>query len=293
MRGRIDFRMWFAGALGLALILFSCSREKPQTTLVPVAKVNDKFLYLSDLQHIFNKNQTQADSAEFAQSYIENWIKTQLLLKKAELNLSNDQLDISDQIEAYRSSLLIYKYEEQMMREKVDTVVAKDDIEKYYNENNSNFLLDENLVKAVFIKIPLTGPQNEDLKKWYQSEQKEDLNNLEKYCYAYANKYSDFDEDWISFANIQKQLPELLANEDEFLNNNRLIERQDNEFLYLVKIRDIKFKGSVAPIEYVKMKIKDIIINKRKLDFISELEKNIYNDAADHSNFKIYNLDKK
>lgn len=278
-------------AIGV-MVLVSCSPEKKQKEQIPVAKVNDKVLYLSDLEHIFRKNQTKKDSAEFARNYIENWIKTQLLLKKAELNLTQEQLDITDQLEAYRSSLLIYKYEEQMIREKVDTVVSREDIEKYYTQNNSNFILDANFVKATFIKMPLTGPQNEDLKKWYKSDKKEDLTDMEKYCFAYANKYSDFDEDWISFANIQKQLPEAIANEDDFLNTNKLIEKQDNEFLYLVRILDVKMKGSTAPLEYVSSKIKDIIINKRKLEFVSELEKNIYNDAADHSNFKIYNLDK-
>ncbi len=279
--------------LVLVVIFLSCSREQPKKELIPVAKVNNKILYVSDLQHIFSKNQSKADSAEFAQKYIENWIKTHLLLNKAELNLSKEQLDISDQIDAYRSSLLIYKYEEQMMREKVDTLVTKDEIEKYYIENNANFLLDENLVKVLFIKIPLKAPQNESLKKWYKSDQSEDIKNTEKYCYAYANKYSDFDEDWISFANIQKLLPEPIKNEDEYLNSNKLIETQDKDFLYLIKINELKPRGSSAPLDFVKMKVKNIIINKRKLNFISELEKNIYNDAADHSNFKIYNQDKK
>lgn len=287
-----NFKSLFAGVLTL-LIMISCSRQEPKTEPIPVAKVNDKILYLSDLQHVLHKGVNAADSATLAQTYIENWIKTQLLLKKAELNLSKEQLDVSAQIEAYRSSLLIYKYEEQMVREKVDTLVTKADIEKYYNENSSNFLLNENLVKAVFIKVPLTAPDNENFKKWYKTEQKEDISNLEKYCYSYANKYSDFDEDWISFAVIQKQLPELISNEDEFLGSNRFIEKQDNNFLYLVKIMEYKPKGTIAPIEHIKMKIKDIIINTRKIEFVSELEKNIYNDAADHSNFKIYNLDKK
>ena len=292
MRAKNKIRNLVSISLGV-MVLFSCSPEKKAKEQIPVAKVNDKVLYLSDLEHIFRKDQTKKDSTEFARGYIENCIKTQLLLKKAELNLTAEQLDISDQLEAYRSSLLIYKYEEQMISEKVDTIVSRDDIEKYYTQNTSNFILDENLVKVTFIKMPLTGPQNEDLKKWYKSDKKEDLTNLEKYCFAYANKYSDFDEDWISFANIQKQLPEAIANEDDFLNTNKLIEKQDSEFLYLVRISEVKPKGSAAPLEYVSSKIKDILVNKRKLDFISELENNIYNDAADHSNFKIYNLDKK
>lgn len=292
MRAKTNLKIFPATIVIIMAILISCNREKKANKEVPVAKVYDKVLYLSDLQHIFRKNQTKEDSAEFARTYIDNWIKTQLLLKKAELNLTGDQLDISDQLDAYRSSLLIYKYEEQMIREKVDTVVTAADIEKYYTENNPNFILNENIVKVLFIKMPLSAPQNEDLKKWYKSDNKEDITNLEKYCFAYANKYSDFDEDWISFANIQRQLPEAIANEDDFLGSNRLIEKQDSEFLYLVNINEIKPKGTIAPLEYVSGKIRDVILNKRKLQFISELEKNIYNDAADHSNFKVYNLDK-
>jgi hypothetical protein len=293
MMAKIRMKELCGGITAISLLLISCSSEQPKAEPVPVAKVFDKILYLSDLKTSMHAGLSNADSAALAQTYIENWIKTQLILKKAELNLSKEQLDITAQLEAYRSSLIIYKYEEQMVREKVDTVVTKDQIEKYYTENNSSFLLNENIVKAVFIKVPLTAPDNASLKKWYKTEQKEDLKNLEKYCYAYANKYSDFDEDWISFAVIQKQLPELIVNEEEFLASNQFIEKEDNSFLYLVKIMEYKSKGTIAPIEYVKMKVKDIIINKRRLVFISELEKNIYNDAADHSNFKIYNLDKK
>jgi hypothetical protein len=293
MRKKFNHTLIFHVLWILLLSIFSCNQKKTKGDDIPVAKVEDKILYLQDMQHIFNKTQSTGDSAVIAKSYIDNWIKTQLLLKKAELNLTEDQLNIADQLEAYRSSLLIYKYEEQMVRDKVDTTVTKEEVEKYYADNNSNFVLSENLVKALFIKIPISAPENESLKRWYKSDQPIDVKNMEKYCYSNASKYSYFDEDWISFAYIQKQLPKSLDNEDEFLKSNKIIETQDNEFLYLVKLNDIKAKGSIAPVEYVKSKIKDILLNKRKLAFIGELEKNIYNDAADHSNFKIYNLDKK
>jgi hypothetical protein len=293
MRKKFSHTLIFPVLWILLLGIFSCAQKKTQGDSIPVAKVEDKILYLRDMHHLFNKSQTKDDSLSIAQSYIDNWIKTQLLLKKAELNLTEEQLDIKDQLDAYRSSLLIYKYEEQMVREKADTTVTKEEIEKYYADNNSNFVLNENLVKALFIKVPIAAPENESLKRWYKSDQPMDIKNMEKYCYSYANKYSYFDEDWIGFAYIQEQLPVSIDNEDEFLKSNKVIENQDNEYLYLVRLNDIKIKGSIAPVEFVKNKIKDIILNKRKLAFISELEKNIYNDAADHSNFKIYNLDKK
>lgn len=260
--------------------------------MVKIAEVDGKYLYLSDLHGIFPQNISKADSINFAKSYIDNWIKNQLLLKKAEINLSKEQLDISKQLEAYRTSLLIYKYEEQMVREKIDTVVTQDEIEKYYNDNTSNFILDDNLIKALFIKVPLTAASLNDLKKWYKSDQSEDIKNLDKYCVANATKYSYFNDDWINFNTLVQLLPQSIANEEQFLQEQKTIEAQDNEFLYLVSIKDFKLKGAVAPLGYVKRKVKDIIINKRKVNFISELEKNIYNDAADHNNFRIYNLEK-
>lgn len=293
MLEKTNVKFLVAALLVLVVTSVSCNREKAKKELIPVAKVFDKTLYLTDIQHIFPKNISVPDSAAMAQAFIENWIKTQLLLKKAEINLTPEQLDISNQIDAYRSSLLIYKYEEQMIHEKIDTVVTKDEIEKYYSENTSNFILDDNLVKALFIKIPLTAPDNENLKKWHKSDDAGSIKELEKYCFTYSNKYSYFNEDWISFATIQKLLPQGIDNEDQFLKDNRFVEQQDNEFLYLVRISEIKMKGSVAPINFVKRKVKDIILNKRKVKFISELEKNIYNDAADHNNFKIFNLEKK
>jgi hypothetical protein len=293
MRGKINLNLWGIALIIMALALFSCKREKAKNELIPVAKVFKKTLYLADIQHIFPPSVSKQDSLMMAQSFIESWIKTQLLMNKAELNLTEEQLNITEQLEAYRSSLLIYKYEEQLGREKIDTMVTQEEVEKYYSANSPNFILDENIVKVLYIKIPLTAPDNENLKKLYKSDQAQDIKDLEKYCYTYSKKYTYFNEDWISFANVQKLLPQPVTDEDQFLKDTHFIEKQDKEFLYLVKINEVKVKGSVAPLVYVKRKVKDIILNKRKVKFISELEKNIYNDAADHSNFKIYNLDKK
>ena len=70
-----------------------------QENNVAVAKVYDKYLYLKDIKHIFSQNETKQDSAELARLYINTWIKNQLLLRQAEMNLTPDQLNIQEQLD--------------------------------------------------------------------------------------------------------------------------------------------------------------------------------------------------
>lgn len=280
--------------VGLLLLFMSPScHKKPKTDKVPVAKVLDKYLYQSDIQHIFPPKITKEDSIALAKSYISTWVKTQLILNKAEMNLSPDQLDISQQIETYRSSLLIYKYEEQMLKEKLDTIVTDAEAEEYFNQNAANFILQDNLVKALYIKIPKKAPNIDKVKSWYKSDQKDDIKKLDSYCYNYATKYDYFKDNWVVFSFIQSELPKRIENEDDFLKSNRYIEQEDSVSYYFVYIKEKNSKGAISPINFVQNKIKDIIINKRKLNFLTDLENKIYNDAQDHENFVIYNNEKK
>ena len=277
----------------LVLLIVSSCGKKRQEPKVVVARVLDRYLYLSDIQHIFPKGATKEDSSALANSYITTWIKTQLIVNKAELNLSADLLDIDKQIEAYRSSLLIFKYEEQMVKDKLDTVVKSDEIEQYFNQNASNFILDENIVKALFIKVPKDAPNIGNVKKWYKSDQRDDIKKLDSYCYNYAAKFDYFKDDWVNFNVIKNELPKTFENEDEYLKNNKYIEQSDSSFLYFVYLKEHISKGAVSPLVYMRSKIKDIIINKRKVKFLTDLEAKIYDDAQDHSDIVIYNIDKK
>jgi hypothetical protein len=283
----------FAVLLGIISLNWMCVRETgPVEKKVPVARVHDEYLYLSDIQQIFPDNVTKEDSLALAQSYINTWVKNQLILNKAELNLTPEQLDIKKQIDAYRSSLLIYKYEDQMVRERLDTIVKETEIEQYYNQNTSNFILDENLVKALYLKIPKSAPNIEDVKLWYKSQDKEYLKKLDSYCYNYASKYDYFDDNWVSFSQLKKELPQKIENDEELIKNNKYIEQEDDGFYYFVYLKENKLVGSLAPFVYVQTRIRDIIINKRKVKFLADLENEIYNDALDNGHFKVFNVEK-
>ena len=283
----IIFRMRYRPYMILCCIivlLFSCV-SKTKKGDKAVAKVGDKYLYLSEMNDIFPTGCSKDDSLTLAKLYIDNWIKTRLLLQKAELNLSKDQVDISREIETYRISLLIYKYEEYLLREKLDTTVLDSEINRYYEENIANFSSDDYLVKAIYIKLPENSPTLWRIRQLIMSDQEKDVQELTDYCQRYAVQFDFFGNEWIQWAKIElpnkEAATKLLANSDR-------IEQQDGKFTWLVRIKAKKAPGDTAPLVFVKDKVKSIIINKRKLKFISDLEQNIYNDALSKNQFEIY-----
>ena len=80
-------------------------------------------------------------------------ILQELLLMKAEENLNAGMKDVNKELEEYRSSLIVYRYKNELMKQKMDTMVKEADIQKYFNENRESFILNKNIVKAIFIKV--------------------------------------------------------------------------------------------------------------------------------------------
>ena len=185
------------------IAVLSCTNYDTNGKEDPLAKVDDEYLYPSDLPDALTKDLSFEDSSSISDNFINKWIRKQLLLQRAELNISvNQQREINSQLEETRASLIIYQYEKHMINQKLDTIVRDEEINNYYTENQSNFVLNENIIKALFVKLSQDAPNISRVRSWYRSERNEDLTQLESYCYQFAEKYDDFDEDWISFDNL-------------------------------------------------------------------------------------------
>ena len=272
----------------IVILMFSCGNTRKDD--VAVAKVRDKYLYFSEMKEIFPKGCTNEDSLSLAKMYIDNWIKTRLMLQKAELNLSPEELNISEELENYRTSLLIYKYRDRILQEKLDTMVSDSQLKSYYESNLDNFTSNDYFVKAVYIKLPKDAPNSWNIRRWLASALENDIEELTDYCRKYAVRYSFFDDEWILWTDIERLFPQIESATRQMKQNN-LIEQHDDNFKYFVHIREKRTPGDPYPLSFVKNKVKSIIINKRKLKFISELERNIYNDALEKNQFEIYKLD--
>ena len=117
--------------------LISCHNQNNDNGDRVVATVYDKVLYQSDLQSIMYEGISANDSIVRAKAFIDNWIRRQLIIHQAENNIDKSELDFSKEIEEYRNSLIIYKYETMLVEKKLDTVVSEADIEKFIRANAS------------------------------------------------------------------------------------------------------------------------------------------------------------
>jgi hypothetical protein len=272
----------------LSLIFAGCTKSTPKTTEKPMARVLDHYLYKSDLAGFIPNGITGADSIAMVRDFRERWIRNQLLLNKAELNLTDEEKNVEQQIQNYRSSLLIYAYEQSYIRQHLDTVVTDTEIENYYKENQSNFILNGALIKGVFIKIPVKAPDVNKVRNWYRSDNPENIKNLEGYCFKYATVYDHFNDGWVKLNEVLPMIPAVPGNSESSFIARKYIETRDKDFLYFLNAKDIALSGNVSPLEIVKNDIESIILNKRKISLINELESNIYSDAQNRDHFTIY-----
>lgn len=137
------------------------------------------------------------------------------------------------------------------------------------------------------MKIPSEFANPEELKAMCKDTSTEGIIELRDYCVQYAKVYDIFVERWVGFQTIANYIPETIENPEQFLKNNQFIERTDPDYYYLVSVHDYKLKNEPAPIEYVNDKIKNLILNRRKIDFLKQLENNIYTEGIEKNKFEI------
>jgi hypothetical protein len=283
-----DILLKRAAFLIFSVLLISCAKPTAKEGEKPLARVLDHYLYKSDMSGFIPAGITGDDSIAMARDFKERWIRNQLLLNKAELNLTDEEKNVEQQIENYRSSLLIYAYEQSYIRQHLDTVVTDSEIENFYKENQSNFILNGTLIKGVFIKIPVKSPDAGKVRQWYRSDNPESIKNLEGYCFKYATVYDHFNDGWVKLNEVLPMIPAVSANSEAMITSRRYIEARDTAFLYFLNAKEIASSGNVSPLEIVKNDIESIILNKRKISLINELESNIYSDAQNRDHFTIY-----
>lgn len=277
----------------LAILFFlvaisACSYLPGGESEKPVAKAYGKELYLSQILDIFPEGISKADSIQMLKNYTDGWVRRQVILQKAEANLTSDQKNVDHLVEDYRSSLLIYKYEQKFLAQKLDTVISDSQIAAFYGSNKENLVLMNSIVKALFVKLRNDSPILTKVKELYKSNKDDDVKQLDNLCLQGAARYDYYNDQWVSFNFVLNELPYSPDSQEEFLRKNQSLEFKDSAYTYLLNIKDYKLKGELSPLSYEKENIKLIILNQRKQVLIKDLEVKIYNEALNRSQFKVF-----
>ena len=264
-------------------ILTSCfNNEKGRV----IASVNENDLLLSQVLKEM-PNQIE-DSTFFVEKYMNDWIRKQLMIYHAEINLSSDIQNYEKQIEDYRASLLIYAYQKELINQNFDTSISYTQVESYYNQYKDEFKLSKNIFKGRFIVVEKSAPQLKNLNKWYKSDKESSILDLTDYCQQFAKEYYLEDDKWQYFSVFNNLLPEYIQEEDYFLENTKGVVFEDENLRYYVFVKDFKINESVSPLELEQDKIRNVLLNKNKIEYLKQLEDELYQNGLALKKIKIY-----
>ncbi len=273
----------------IVTVFTGCSNNSSRSKRIPAAKAGNVVLYYDEIPYQVKESFSETDSLSVIRNYINKWAKKELLFQKAKENISEDlRSQIEAQLNETRINLIVYEYQRQMMLQKMDTLITEKELEDYYRGNESNFVLTSNIVKALFIKVPVETPNLYKIRSLSRSNNQKDFQELESLCYQFAEKFDDFNEKWVSMDRLSLELNNDISDQEAFLKRNTYYETRDSVSVYLVTINDYRLRGALAPFEYVREDIKRIIWNNRRIKFIQALESGIYDEAIKENSFKIF-----
>ena len=275
-------------ALLLATMMTACGNEDIHNGKTPIARVFDSYLYYEDLGKLVPKGASSSDSTSLVTQYIDVWVKQQLMIKKAELNLTSEQMDVQKQLDEYRNNLLIYKYKDAFVKENLDTVVTQEQIAEYYHNNPDNFMLNTPAARCIFVQMIDAADDVYNMQRLLNFHSEKDSLALLELCHEKAAKFETFDNHWTTLAQASNLMPTAVSEKDFALKAHGIIRINEGAYVYLMKIRDFMPVGDVMPYEMAEPSISMILLNKRKTEIINRLEKSIFDNAERNKNIELY-----
>tara|TARA_B100001250_G_C19603264_1_gene701585 strand:- start:52 stop:807 length:756 start_codon:yes stop_codon:yes gene_type:complete len=251
-----------------------------------MAEVYDYTLYYEEI--IDDLPTYVSDTSLYINNFIDSWVSEKVLINQALKNIDENSQELENKISSYRNSLLIYEYQQRLIDQNFDTSIISDEIIRYYEDNIDKFKLDQDIFKGRYIIIDKNAPNLKSLYKLFRSKDDSDIDEMISYCMLYALEYYVNDSIWTTYNSIQQKFPKSVSPTSIFYSKRKYdIFEQDN-FIYLLSIKDYKFKGNISPFSVVKQKIKSLIINRNKMRYLEVIENELIQNGKLSNNIKIY-----
>ena len=264
-------------------VIISCKYLDFRSGDEVVAKAGGEVLYESEIRELIPEGTNSQDSIKMVEQYVNNWAIQHLLLTKAESELSKTEKDVEQELEDYKNSLLVYRFEKFYIEQRLDTAITEEECREYYDNFSQNFTLSNSVVKARIIKVFSKSPNIEKIKSSYRANSIEDIDELETLCYSSAERYNNFGNNWIDISDIARETPfNTQACEKEAWSKSWM-ETSDSLYTYLVYFFEKVPPGETPPYEYYRPRIKEIILSKRKQELIENLKKDLIEEALENN----------
>lgn len=273
----------------LFFLFTACNLSRKAPAALPVARVNDVFLTVDEIDTTLFKGLTVNDSLIQIQNIINNWATAQLLQDGAVVNLdTKQQIEFENLAQQYKIDLYTSAYLEALVKQNLDTIINEAELALVYNHNKELFVLGEDLIKLRYINHDLNLPNANEIKRRFKRYNAEDQAVLDTISLQF-NSFFLNDSVWIKSDQVISKIKPLRKGYNKvLLKKLNFIQLKDSLELYLVEIKEVLGIGDQAPLAYVLPTLKQIIINKRKLKLVNQLKSEIVNDAIKNKKFEIY-----
>lgn len=272
---------------GLITVLFifllvSCKWNKSVTEYVygktPIVEVGTDVLYVEDIKQVLPLGLSDADSTLFAEQFIKNWVQDVLFYQNAIRNIP-DTKDIDRLVENYRRSLIEHEYQRRLIEQKFSSEITDEEVEQFFNDNQRLFVLDESLIKGLFLKISNKSHDLSDIRKLYTQQDDESFEEIEKYSIRNAARCEFFYDNWRTVAELEVLLPILDKPLETMLKDKCSFEFKDEEYIYLLNVSEYAPKGGIEPLDHARSRIRGLLINSNEVSYMRKIKEDLY-DAA-------------
>lgn len=275
--------------IGLMIGCTSCNLFKSDSKTTAIARVNSDYLYKEDIANLIPPGIAKEDSIVIVRNFIDRWAAQKLLIRVAEVNLNaSKKAEFDTLIQQYKVDLYTKAYLEEVVKRTTDTVVTLAELKAYYKENKENFKTTGTLVRLRYINIKKDNPKYEIIKSKFFDFRKSDKKFWDTYSMQ-LNSFALNDSIWVDMSQVYAKLPFINPdNRDEYILSGKTIQKTEAGNNYLVKISNVIDKNQIAPFEYLRPTLQEVIINKRKLELIKNFEKEIIDDAIKDKKYEVY-----
>lgn len=219
------------------------------------------------------------DSTLMAERIIEGWIREHVLLAEVEKNISEFNHDFEADVTAYRNALLVSHFESRYVASRIDGNVEENEIENFHNEHADLFLLQEHVVRALYVQLPGEETQLDSVRTWLEASDSLSIPKLEQWCIEHGAHFAlDFDYWWF-LSDLLDQIPMQIYRIEDQLRQRKVIEFTDDNKRYLLRILEHQFKDLPSPIGVARDRIVDLIIQARRRTLLEDLRDDLVKEA--------------
>lgn len=275
-------------SIHLIILLLICSCDLPTNEESnAIARVGEDFLFISDLENQIGPN--GSDSIQITTRTVNEWAEEMLYLKKAEINLSSlEKKGLEELVSTYRNDLYVKTYKDKAIQSQLDSIVEKEEIESYFEQNKFNFKTNKDLMRGRYVRVRNENYNLRSIRKSIRRYNEDDKVFLDSIALQFTT-YSLNDSIWVQASQFFNRLPSISERRyKNFLKNDTFFELQDSLEVYLVVVEEVVLRNDLAPLDYVAPTLKQILINKRKLELMRQLDREIIKEGLRQNIFEVY-----